>query len=526
VAITLSEWISKGDWRLFYLHRDRVGGVTPADVKRVAGKYLVSSNRTVGMFIPTTPEQVVRAAVPPTPSVPELVKDYKGTQAVAAGEVFDPTPENIEARVKRFVPKGEGVKVAVLPKKTRGETVVLQLTLRYGNEKSLAGQTTAANLLGTMLMRGTEKYTRQQLQDTLDKLGTRMSVGGGTAAIHVSVETKREHLPVVLELIREVLGRPTFPASEFEILKRENRDSLQKALTEPTALAFRAVQRQLNPYAKDDIRYIPTYEEEIARLDAVSVEQLRQLYKQVSGQGVTVAVVGDSDVLGPKGELAPWWVSFVSFLENWKSGVRYVRIERPARTDTPGGKEVILTPDKANAMYVAGHNLAITDADPDYAALEIANFLLGGGTLSSRLGNRVRQKEGLSYGVASMFNADAKDKAGRLFMYAICNPANMPKVEAVMVEELQKLLLEGVSQAELDEAKKSWLSARHRQRSSDGALAGQLESGLFLDRTFAWHADLEKKVAGLTVPEVNAAMRKQFLPGKLVIIEAGDFKKK
>jgi zinc protease len=177
-------------------------------------------------------------------------------------------------------------------------------------------------------------------------------------------------------------------------------------------------------------------------------------------------------------------------------------------------------------MFVSGHNLAMTDNDPDYPALEVANFILGGGTLSSRLGNRVRQTEGLSYGVASIFSADPKDKSGRLYMYAICNPVNIDKVEKVITEELDKLLKEGVSETELAEAKKAWLERRKVQRAADATLASQLETGLFLDRTFAWHAELEKKVSGLTLASINEAIRRHFQPKKLVIVRAGDFKKK
>ncbi|OAI44807.1 pseudouridine synthase [Planctomycetaceae bacterium SCGC AG-212-F19] len=524
VAITLSEWVSKGDWRLFFLYRDRIAKVTAADVDRVAAKYLLSSNRTLGVFQPTEATQIVRATVPATPDVAELVKDYKGSAAVAAGEVFDPTPENIEKRVKRIIPEKGGVKVALLPKKSRGETVNLNLTLRFGTEKSQAGQTTAAGLIGSMLTRGSEKHTRQQLQDELDGLGARFSVNSGTSYVGVTIEVKRNNLPRVLTLLAEVLQKPTFPVAELDILKREMRDQLQKASTEPTMLAFRAVQRQLNPYPKDDIRYIPTIEEEIARLDAVTVDQLKALYKQVGGQAATLVVIGEVD--DPASSAKSPVNDLVKMLNDWKSDVSYVRIERPAKVGTPGARDVILTPDKANAMYVAGHNLAMTDADPDYAALEVANFILGGGTLSSRLGNRVRQKEGLSYGVQSIFSADPKDKAGRVYMYAICNPANVEKVDKAMAEEVEKLIKDGVTATELDEATKSWLERRKVQRSTDGALAGLLDAGLFLDRTFAWHADLEKKVGGLTVADVNAAIRKHVAPKSLIIISAGDFKKK
>ncbi|HEV3119189.1 MAG TPA: pitrilysin family protein, partial [Gemmataceae bacterium] len=137
VGIELSEWGAQGDWRLFFLHRDRLAKVSVADVNRVAGRYLQPSNRTVGLYIPT--EQPQRAEVPAPPVVAELVKNYKGGKDVAAGEAFDPTPANIESRVQRAELPG-GLKLALLPKKSRGEALMAELTVRYGNEGSLKGQ--------------------------------------------------------------------------------------------------------------------------------------------------------------------------------------------------------------------------------------------------------------------------------------------------------------------------------------------------------------------------------------------------
>jgi zinc protease len=175
---------------------------------------------------------------------------------------------------------------------------------------------------------------------------------------------------------------------------------------------------------------------------------------------------------------------------------------------------------------MAAHLLPMTDSDPDYAALTVANFLYGGGSLSSRLGNRVRQQEGLSYGARSVFTADARDKAARFYFYAICNPANIDKVDQVITEELAKLLKDGVTADELAEAKKAFLAQRKTQRASDETLAKQLADALEADRDFRYQSELEKKVAALTLEEVNAAIRKHWQPKKLVIVRAGDFSKK
>src|SRR4030095_11366380 len=100
IGIALSEWTAQGDWRLYFIHRDRMEQVTPEKVQDVARKYLQRNNRTVGLFIPT--EKGERVTVPPTPDVPAMVANYKGRAALAEGEEFEPTPEKGEARVTRL----------------------------------------------------------------------------------------------------------------------------------------------------------------------------------------------------------------------------------------------------------------------------------------------------------------------------------------------------------------------------------------------------------------------------------------
>lgn len=516
IGIELSEWAAKGDWRLFFLHRDRLEKVTPADVARVARRYLVRSNRTVGLYIPAGKPE--RAPVPPTPSVAALVKDYKGGKAITAGEAFEPTPANVEKRVQRSqLP--EGVKVALLPRKTRGESVVAELTLRFGNEKSLAPYIQAADMLGSLMMRGTKKHDRQQLQDELDRLKVRMFVSSDLGSLTATVEGKRPSLIPALQLLGEVLREPTFPTAEFDILKRQSLAGLERQLTEPRYLAQQALRRRLSPYPKDNIRYVPTMEEEIDQVRILTVEQVHKLYQdQLGAEAGELVVVGDFEPHAVLKQVA-------DIVKDWKASVRYERIARPAVTDVAGAKEVILTPDKENAVYFAGHSIAMTDSDPDYAALELADFLFGGGSLSSRLGNRVRQKEGLSYGVGSHFNASAQDKAGRFMLFAICNPKNMGKVDKAIAEELDKLLKEGVDSKELAEARKSYLAMRRTRWANDQAVASFLSDGLYNGRTMDYYTDLEKKIAALGPEDINTAVRKHLAPKKLIVIQGGDFKK-
>jgi zinc protease len=516
IAIQLSEWAGAGDWRLMFIYRDRVALVTGADVDAVAAKYLKQTNRTVGMFLPTA--KPARTVIPETPSVVDLVKDYKGGKGLASGEAFDPTPANIEKRVKRTT-LPSGIKVALLPKKTRGEAVVGQLTLHFGNEKSLAKLTTPASFLGSLMVRGTKKHTREQIQDLLNKLEAKLKAGSGTGQLTFTWQAKRATLPGLLDLLGEILREPTFPEKEFDILKGQSKQSLEKGLTDPQALAQRALMRKLAPYPKSDIRYQPTIEESLERLDKTTVDQVQSLYKeQLGGQVGELVLVGDFDGAAAVKQIQ-------GLVDGWKTKVPFERITKTANTKVPGLKLDILTPDKENAVYVAGETFKLKDTDAEYPALELGNFMLGGNA-TSRLFDRLRQKEGLSYGAGSFMQVDSKDPFGVFMMFAICNPKNMDKADKVALEVLGKTLKDGITDKELAEAQKAYLQDLKVARANDSYLAGQLREGLYLGRTFEFQAELEKKIATLSAPDVNQALARFLSSGRLIIIRAGDFNKK
>jgi zinc protease len=533
IGISLSEWAAQGDWRLYFLFRDRIEQVTPETVKSVAAKYLQRNNRTVGVFIPA--EKAERVTIPPTPEVAAMVANYQGRAAIAEGEAFEPTPENVESRVKR-AELPEGIKVTLLPKKSRGEEVHLTLTLRYGNEENLKGLEAAAGFLGELMLRGTKQLGYQQIRDELDRLTASLGsgtggggrrgggrrggggdAGGSLGAVSFSIQAKRDTLPAVLEILRQVLREPLLPAAEFEIMKAERLAGMEQMKTEPAMLAPRLLQRTLSPYPKDDIRYQPTIEESIARLQAATYEQIAQLYREYLGsQQGELTIVGDFD---PDACLPV----LKSALAGWKAAKPYARIANPITSEVAGTSQKINTPDKANATYVAGLIFPLQDDAPDYPAVMMGTYIFGGGSLSSRLATRVRQQEGLSYSVGSGLSVSSQDQRANLSISAIVNPQNLGKLENCVREELDRLLRDGVTADELDKARQGFLQTQQMGRSSDPALVGSLGGLRYLARTMAWDAALEKQIESLTPEQVNAALRKHLDPNKLVVVAAGDF---
>ena len=508
LAGVLSETVAMGDWRMLFLHRDRVRQVSAAEVQRVATAYFKSSNRTLGLFLPTSAPD--RAEIPGVPDIAAMLKGYSGSGPVATGEAFDPSPENIEARVIRRTLAG-GMKLALLPKKTRGGTVVAQVGLRWGDESSKLGRSTACGIASAMLMRGTKKRNREQLTNEFARLKAHVGVGGEGG----SIETVRENLPQALRLVAEALREPSFPANEFEQLRQSSLSSLEVQKQDPGALAGIELARHLNPYPPEHWNYSPTLDERAARLQRLTLDEVRRCYEALVGASDSeLTVVGDFDpdeLMGLATEL----------FGDWKSPRPYVRIAQHY-FDAQGIERTIETPDKANATLRAGANLKLRDDHPDFPALVLGNYLLGGGP-DSRLWRRVREQEGLSYGVGSFLSAGGFDEKGDFGLYAIYAPKNRERVESALREELIRALSDGFSAAEIEAGKKDLLNGRRLARTQDGALAGRLLSYLVLDRTFAWDSKFEKRIQSLTIQEVLEAMRRHIAPGRLSFVKAGDF---
>ena len=515
VAIMLGGYAGDGDWRSFFLMRDEVSKVTPADVVRVAKAYLKSSNRTLGEFIPTAAPD--RAEIPATPDPAVRFKDYKGGEAIQQGEVFDPTPQNIEARVIRTrLPNG--LKLVMFPKKTRGGTVAASINIRFGDEKSLFGRSTAGSMAGAMLMRGTKTKNRQQIQDETDRLKAQINVSGNVDSASANIRTLEANLADSLRFARELLREPSFPEAEFDQIRQQRIANAESGKTEPNTLAVLDLNRHLNArYSRGDTRYVPTIDEQIEDLKKVTLDDARQFYREFYGAGEGQIVIS--------GQFDPEQMKkLVSELfGDWKSASHYERIP-----DTYEKVEAINhkveTPDKQNALFLVGMPMKMNDDDPDYPAITIAGMVFGGSP-NSRLFQRIRVKDGLSYGAYGGFSVPTKDDGGMFSGSAIAAPQNMPKVEADFNEELARALKDGFSADEVAKAKKTWLDQRSVSRAEEASIAGLLGSRERWGRTLLWDAKLEGAVAALTPEQVNEAFKRHVDPAAVSIVKGGDFKK-
>jgi zinc protease len=516
-VLGLADIIGAGDWRLFYIYRDRIDELTLADVQACLKKYYHTSNRTVGVFIPD--KSADRVVVPDRPDVAALVKGYKGRAVVAETGTFEATIANIKKNTE-YGSVSNGMKYALLKKPVKGDKIYANFILRVGDEGGLSGKGVIGALTAAMLKTGTTTRSKKDINDQLDKLKSSISFNGGAggSAISINVVSDKENCMAALDLLADMLLHPAFDSNEFGKTLIDLESSVDASRTNPQIVAITALRQKMSAYPKGHPLYTENPDELMTEYKAAKLADIRGFYNDFYGADHGyVAFVGDIDGAAIKG-----WLD--KTLGAFKSKKPYARIVQKT-VAAPGGTQTIQIPDKKNAMMFGGINLALKESDPDYVALDMANEMLGGGEfLSSRIPTRLRENEGMSYGAGTILNASYLYPVGSWGVYAIFNPMYKNRLDSAFRDELNKALTGGFTADELSKAVTAWLSARKTSLGLDQYLVLHIESYLDMGKDLSFDADYEDKAKALTVDQVNAALKKYVGPDKITLIYAGDFK--
>lgn len=515
-AIQLTEHIGAGDWRLWFLSRDRIENLTVADLESVAKKYYKPSNRTVGVFIPDA--QPDRVLVAETPDIKTLLNGYKGKEVAAQKPAFENTiPNFIKHTEYGTLPNGG--KYALLEKPTKGDKIDASITLQFGNEESLFNKSLAGSLLADMLMMGTKSRTKEQIYDELDRIKTSISFNGGAGWLNIKLNTDKGNLPAALKLFDDLLKHPKFDSTEFEKLKLDYKTFYEKNRNEPDNLVAEKLDKALFNYPKGHPYYVSTTDENLEELSKVKLGDLKNYYQEFYGAENSVAAfVGELDKK-----------IIIDFLKKsfgiWTNDTKFKAVA-PKYFEVKGKKETINTPDKTNAVVIGKMNLNISRKHPEYPALIIANELLGGGAfLNSRIPQRLRENEGMSYGAGSFINVEYKYDYGNWGTYAYFNPIYKDKLDSAMNQEIDKAIAKGFTEDELEKTKAGFAEQTRTTLGNNASTASTIRSFLINERDLSDYTEFDRKISDLTLEQVNAAMKKYFDKSKLVVIYGGDFEK-
>ncbi|QTH64588.1 insulinase family protein [Psychrosphaera ytuae] len=516
VGMELSEFIAMGDYRYIFYFRDLVEKVTVEDVQRVAEKYFVSSNRTIGRFIPT--KEPVRAEISEAKDISEILADYKGRKAVESGEVYDNTVENVLARLQEFEWQ-TGTKVSVYPKKLRAGEVHIAMNFPVGSDKTLKGYEADFKLLGGLLFSGTKTYSKADIASKLDALKASVSISTRSLGeINVSIKAVKENLDETLLFVQELMTNPAFDEAEIEIDRKASITGLEMSRSEPRSVALNALNKAFDGYGKDSAFGYKTIDEQIDGLKAVNQKRLKALHKSLfDASNGFISVVGDVEPEAISKDLEAYFGGI-------DGSADYIEPEQTFVS--PAGLDMwIETPDKANAQLYIAHTVDLNEQHPDFHAAYIANQIFGGSGFASRLMQRIRVKEGYSYGTGSGLGLEYDEEKGLFYMSAIAAPENMKKVVEAYKEEVQKVLDNGFTEKEVKDAIEGALKSQRVTWSSESYIARMLNENKKVERDIRWFKEYQDKVQGLTVEQVNEAFAKYIATQELNVFAAGDWAK-
>jgi zinc protease len=376
-----------------------------------------------------------------------------------------------------------------------------------------------------MLMRGTMTKSRQQIEDEMNRLKARYSVAlaagwleeaRGNAA-QIQIETTESNLAGALRLTAEILRSPAFREADFEGVRRLRIADLERLRNETWAMRDQVMRRHTDAsFLRGDIRYVSTTDEAIEDARKVTLDEVREFHRRFWG-----VAAGSDDALAISGQFdaAEMRKLAAELFGNWRSELPYEPVvARYPKRDLINVK--VEMPDKQDTDIQLLTLLQMNDSHADYAALTLANHIF-----RNSVKRRIREKEGLSYGVNSVFHAPAQGDRAVFSGFAQSAPQNTPRVEASFQDELARVQRDGFTLQEIADAIKGLLEIRKLERSDDKSLAGLLVSSEQDGRTIAWDAELDKKIAASTADQVTEAFRRHIDPKALSIVKVGDFKK-
>ncbi len=501
VAAALTEAVSAADWRFYLDYLDRIRAVSLDDVQRVAQEYFVDDAISVGYF------------------VPRVNGRSGGVVATEAAASLCATPCHLRPEIAPQVeelPLPGGARAFLVPRH-HNPTVHLQGSLLAGHAMVPASAWTAVSVLPEMLERGTARFDRMTLARTFEDRGLELDISGESfnpLEVFCSGRCLSRHTALMLDLLVEMLRRPTFPADELEKVRVLRLGELAQAQEDTFLRAFESFARSI--YAPGHPYFRRPFEERKRALEALGRDELAAAHKTLYGPAsLVLALVGDFDPRQVARQLQ-------DLLAGWGGGVAEpppVARLGPAEGAAHETREPM--PDKPNLDVLLGHPGGLRRRDDDFLAAVLGNSVLGHSTLSSRLGRRLRDREGLTYGVISRFFGASLIDGPWAVTFSVA-PGNLEKAIASVRDEVVRLLADGPEEAELGDERAAMAGSYRVGLATPSGVARELSRlarhGLppsEIDR-------LPEAVLATPTAAVRDALRRHIDPDHLALAVAGE----
>lgn len=515
LAEVLSESVAVGHWQLQLKRFDQVADLDLKSVRKQSQALLVKGKRITGHLHADT-DAVTLNPAPREHTAKPVLQDKTETETPVAMPdvaVFNAQIMDIENSIQRGT-LSNGMKVALRP--LAGSSLPVQgvITLRFGDLQNLQGQRAVADLTGVLLVRGSKKLSYQHIVDRANRLGAGFVMQPNGAALTVRFTSPKENLPKLLQLLAEVLQQPAFSRKEFDLLKRQRLQELQMPVDSSKQLANLELRRYSESYAEGDIRQLIEQKDMLDAVAAVTRKDIQQFYQEFYGtQDGELILSGDFDA-------ARTQVLLDDLFGNWTSTAAYHRLHRTHHATAPVRRHVESV-GKHNGYYLSRLSFPVNGQSEDAAALYVIENIFGRHPLASRLGQRLREQEQLTYSIRSSIRIPTTGNASWITIEADHPVALGDRVADIVKEEIAKLAESGLSQYELDLAKSTLLNQRIQNLDRPQNIANMLTGQLREDITMESWVERNNAFADLTLEQVNAVARKYLKAEEWVEVVVG-----
>ncbi|OUL32437.1 pitrilysin family protein [Nostoc sp. 106C] len=502
--------ITTGDYRYTERFLANVRKVNPSDVVAVVNKYLKPETCVVGLFEPI--QKKSKAGTGKSHST-QTTENFSSGATVASTELLKylPPVDEVIDLAKRELPQqfkfANGLELLLLPDRST-PTVTLSGHINAGMEFDPENKAGLASLVADNLMNGTKTKDFLAIAKTLEDRGASLEFRAYREGVRIEGDSLAGDLPVLLETLADVVKNSTFPAKELELDRKQAVTALKIELDDPDEVAIRTFIQSIYP-KEHPLHTFPTEKsiKQIKRKDVIAFKT-----KHYRPDTTVLALVGDFDPAKVRSLIQ-------NEFGNWEVSGQPPKLKYPQVSMPEGVVRVnSILPGKAQASTYMGYT-SINRQDPRFYAASVLNQILGGDTLSSRLGAEVRDRQGLTYGIYSYFQVGKN--AGTFWIEMQTSPEDTSRAIASTHKLLKQIHQQGVIASEVEAAKQTLISNYNVSLANPEELTKSILMNQVYGLDEVELRSFTKKIQQVTLAQVNQAARELLHPDKIVVVTAG-----
>jgi len=518
IAGVINEAIAAGDWTSYITNVEKLKTVTLEDIKRVANTYLLEDQSTTGYFIPKKPGANNDAANKSNPFINEGGKVFFRNPEVqnhnnAFALEYNPVavleqPELVDSKLDYARETIAGIDITTVKTGAKGFVNIVG-SINAGRFYTIENKT-VATITADMLLKGTTTKDKYALSQALERLGIKMNIKAGTYKTTFSFKCLSNNVDEVVTLLADALRNPAFNEKEFELLKQQYGGNTKNKLDDPSTLANIKLSQLI--YPKGHPEYSDNIDEQIEKINAVTLEDVKAFYKNYYGvKEMHVVAVGDINENVS--------AAFGNAFKDWNGGVSAKPVTLNGTSLSKTQTDIITVKGKPSAQLIIAQYTGLTRDHEDFRPFQLATFALGGG-FSGRLMQTVRDVDGLTYSIGARHRSD-NFADGYFVVNASFNPTLLKKGEDATMIQIKKWIADGLSSEELANKKSNLIGSFKVRLSTTGGLAGSILSFVDEGKAPSYIDQYPKDINAITFDQVNTVVEKYINPDTFIIIKAG-----